>query len=399
MRAGTLAPWRCRRPSSGSRARPSRSSTSSFSRLAPARCSSGSPPAASARATSTWSTAGLPEPLPLVLGHEASGVVVETGPGVERLRPGDHVVLALVPSCGDCESCRQGRPNFCELGGAHGGDGDARGRDLTTLRRRRPAPPLQLRLVVRRARRRPRVGRRPDQEATCSLETAALVGCAALTGWGAVTRIAGVEEGASVAVWGCGGVGLSALQAARLAGAGAIVAVDTRPEKLELAERLGATDTVQSGPGRRHRPPRPPRHGRRRRLRLRGDRAARRRSGRPGTPSARAERPSSSGSLPRERASRSTPGVSSTRRRSRGASSARRRSRRTSRGSSTSIAGGELRLEELVSDRLRARAPAGGARPPARRATRSVSSSCSTRAAGAARPGAAAARRAGCGSG
>jgi S-(hydroxymethyl)glutathione dehydrogenase/alcohol dehydrogenase len=80
------------------------------------------------------------------------------------------------------------------------------------------------------------------------LETAALVGCAALTGWGAVTRIAGVEQGASVAVWGCGGVGLSALQAARLAGAGTIVAVDTRAEKLELAERLGATDTVRVVP-------------------------------------------------------------------------------------------------------------------------------------------------------
>ena len=75
-----------------------------------------------------------------------------------------------------------------------------------------------------------------------------LVGCAALTGWGAVTRTAAVEPGASVAVWGCGGVGLATIQAARLAGAGAVVAVDTQAEKLELAERLGATSTVLARP-------------------------------------------------------------------------------------------------------------------------------------------------------
>ena len=80
------------------------------------------------------------------------------------------------------------------------------------------------------------------------LATAALVGCAVLTAWGGVTRIAGVEPGASVAVWGCGGVGLSTVQAARLAGAEAIIAVDTRPEKLELAEQLGATATVPARP-------------------------------------------------------------------------------------------------------------------------------------------------------
>jgi len=80
------------------------------------------------------------------------------------------------------------------------------------------------------------------------LDTAALVGCAALTGWGAVTRTAGVEAEANVAVWGCGGVGLSIIQAARLAGARPIVAIDTRAEKLELAERLGATATVVARP-------------------------------------------------------------------------------------------------------------------------------------------------------
>jgi S-(hydroxymethyl)glutathione dehydrogenase/alcohol dehydrogenase len=81
-----------------------------------------------------------------------------------------------------------------------------------------------------------------------ALDVAALVGCAALTGWGAVTRVAAIEPGSSVAVWGCGGVGLATVQAARIAGAATIVAVDTRPEKLELAERLGATATVAARP-------------------------------------------------------------------------------------------------------------------------------------------------------
>jgi S-(hydroxymethyl)glutathione dehydrogenase/alcohol dehydrogenase len=189
----------------------------------------------------------LPEPLPLVLGHEASGVVVETGPGVERLRPGDHVVLALAPSCGECESCRRGRRHLCELGermAETGALADGTSRlsvDGVRLHHFNAVSSFAEHAVV------------PESVAVrirkdVGLETAALVGCAALTGWGAVTRIAGVEQGASVAVWGCGGVGLSALQAARLAGAGTIVAVDTRAEKLELAERLGATDTVRAVP-------------------------------------------------------------------------------------------------------------------------------------------------------
>ncbi len=189
----------------------------------------------------------LPEPLPLVVGHEASGVVVETGPGVERLRAGDHVVLALVPSCGECDSCRKGRRNFCELGGRMAATGtlaDGTSRlsvEGTPLHHFNSVSSFAEYAVV------------PESVAVAirqdvPLEVAALVGCAALTGWGGVTRTAGVEAGASVAVWGCGGVGLSAIQAARLAGASPIVAVDTRPEKLELAERLGATATVQARP-------------------------------------------------------------------------------------------------------------------------------------------------------
>jgi S-(hydroxymethyl)glutathione dehydrogenase/alcohol dehydrogenase len=188
----------------------------------------------------------LPEPLPLVLGHEASGVVVEVGPGVDRLAAGDHVVLALVPSCGDCASCRRGRRNFCELGAAMAATGtlaDGTSRlsadgarlhhfDAVSSFAEYAVVPASVAVPIRR---------------DVPLDVAALVGCAALTGYGGVVRTAGVEEGASVAVWGCGGVGQNVVQAARLAGAEPIVALDTRPESLALAERLGATHAVHAG--------------------------------------------------------------------------------------------------------------------------------------------------------
>jgi S-(hydroxymethyl)glutathione dehydrogenase/alcohol dehydrogenase len=185
----------------------------------------------------------LPEPLPLVLGHEASGTVVETGPGVERLEPGDHVVLAIVPACGRCAECLRGRPNFCELGArmaATGALADGTSRlslDGTVLHHFNSVSAFATHAVV------------PESVAIpvrsdVPLDLLALLGCSALTGYGAVMNTAEVREGATVAVWGCGGVGLNIVQAARLAGAGTNVAVDTRPEKLELARALGATDVV-----------------------------------------------------------------------------------------------------------------------------------------------------------
>jgi S-(hydroxymethyl)glutathione dehydrogenase / alcohol dehydrogenase len=188
----------------------------------------------------------LPEPMPLVLGHEASGVVVETGPRVEGLEAGDHVVLALVPSCGRCETCLAGRPNFCELSAQMGATGtlaDGTSRlsvDGTQLHHFNSVSSFAEYAVV------------PESAAVAirtdvPLDVAALVSCAVITGYGAVFNTAGVEEGASVAVWGCGGVGLNVVQAARLAGARQIVAVDARPEKLETARLLGATDLVTAG--------------------------------------------------------------------------------------------------------------------------------------------------------
>lgn len=185
----------------------------------------------------------LPEPLPIVLGHEAAGIVLETGPGVERLAPGDHVVLALVPSCGRCRPCRQGRPNFCEPGrrmAATGTLADGTSRlsvDGTELHHFNSVSSLAEHAVV------------PESVAVAirrdvPLEIAALFGCAVITGYGAVVNTARVEPGSSVAVWGCGGVGLNIVQAARLAGAATIVAVDVSRERLETAARFGATVLV-----------------------------------------------------------------------------------------------------------------------------------------------------------
>jgi S-(hydroxymethyl)glutathione dehydrogenase / alcohol dehydrogenase len=189
----------------------------------------------------------LPEPLPLVLGHEAAGVVAKVGQGVDSLAPGDHVVLALVPSCGECDECRRGRPNFCRLGARMAASGtlaDGTSRlslDGTTLHHFNSVSSFAGHAVV------------PESVAVkirddVPLDTVALVGCAVLTGWGAVVNTARVPEGASVAVWGCGGVGLNIVQAARLAGAGPIVAVDVRPQSLDLARSLGATHALQAGP-------------------------------------------------------------------------------------------------------------------------------------------------------
>ena len=190
----------------------------------------------------------MPEPLPLVLGHEAAGIVEEVGPGVDTLETGDHVVLALVPNCGECDECRRARPNFCSLGARMATEGtlaDGTSRlslNGTTLHHFNSISSFAGHAVV------------PDSAAVrirrdVPLDAAALVGCSVLTGYGAVANTAHVGEGASVAVWGCGGVGANVVQGARLARASRIVAVDTRSEKLELARSLGATDVVQAGDG------------------------------------------------------------------------------------------------------------------------------------------------------
>jgi NDMA-dependent alcohol dehydrogenase len=201
--------------------------------------------AASGVCASDWHTmtGAIPSPTPSVLGHEGAGVVVEVGDQVTSVKPGDHVVLSWVPSCGHCRYCESGRPNLCSVA----------------------APSLLAGTLVSGARRLSYQGQPlyhysflstfaeavVVDEACCvpvrddvPLSVAALVGCAVMTGYGAVVNRAQVEPGSTVVVFGAGGVGLSAVMAARLSGAQHIVAVDPVASKRDLATEVGATHVV-----------------------------------------------------------------------------------------------------------------------------------------------------------
>ena len=181
-----------------------------------------------------------PRPTPMALGHEASGTVVETGPFVDDLTPGDKVVCVFVPSCGHCAPCAEGRPALCEPGAAHNAAGDL----LSGARRlSRGGAALNHHLGVSAFAEYATVSRRslvkidPDD----ALDIAALMGCAVLTGAGAVFNGGAVRPGGSVVVVGLGGVGLAAVLGAVAAGAETIVAVDRVADKLDFAMSLGAT--------------------------------------------------------------------------------------------------------------------------------------------------------------
>jgi S-(hydroxymethyl)glutathione dehydrogenase/alcohol dehydrogenase len=181
---------------------------------------------------------------PLVLGHEGAGVVEEVGPGVTSVVPGDHVVLALYGPCLACRNCLSGNPVHC--------DGPARIKAITG-----EMADGSTRLSSQGERVFPFVGcgtlaeesvLRASQVVVVApdipLDVICLAGCGVTTGLGAVFNIARVRPGETVTVVGCGGVGLSVIQGARIAGAGQIIAVDTNPYKLELARGMGATDEV-----------------------------------------------------------------------------------------------------------------------------------------------------------
>ena len=184
-------------------------------------------------------------PFPAVIGHEASGVVVGCGPGVQRLREGKAVILSIVPSCRTCRACAMKRPNYCTVAAAamKAGslmDGTRRlsrgGRELNHFLA--VSSFAQYAVVPESG-----VVELPD---AMPLDEAALLSCAVLTGFGAVHNTAKVAAGSRVAVFGCGGVGLNIIQGARLAGAGRIIAIDVSDDKLELARRLGATDSIDA---------------------------------------------------------------------------------------------------------------------------------------------------------
>lgn len=186
-----------------------------------------------------------PRPTPMVLGHEAAGIVEALGPGVEDLKQGDRVVLIFVPSCGHCLPCAEGRPALCEPGAA----ANTAGTLLSGARRlHRDGSMLHHHLGCSAFAEYATVSRHSlikiDPE--LPLEEAALFGCAVLTGVGAVLNTARVTPGSTVAVVGLGGVGLSSVLGAVLAGARQVVAVDLFADKLELAKKLGATDVFNA---------------------------------------------------------------------------------------------------------------------------------------------------------
>ncbi|MFV8138818.1 alcohol dehydrogenase catalytic domain-containing protein [Mycolicibacterium senegalense] len=185
-------------------------------------------------------------PAPVVLGHEGSGVVTAVGTGVDDLQPGDHVVLSWVPGCGECRACQAGRPAQCSLVASVVATGGTLYDGTTRLSNERG--PIHHYLGVSSYAEQvvvPRSGAIKVRK-DAPLEDIAIVGCAIATGVGAVRNTAGVQPDSTVAVIGCGGVGLACVQGARLAGASRIVAVDVVAEKLDLARKLGATDTVDA---------------------------------------------------------------------------------------------------------------------------------------------------------
>jgi len=184
--------------------------------------------------------------LPIVLGHEGAGTVEAVGPGVEGLAAGDHVVLALYGPCGDCDACRRGELVHC-----HGharteaifgrmADGSTRLHQGDRALHPMVGVGSLAQHAVLRAAQMVRID--PD----VALDVACLAGCGVTTGIGAVLNRAQVPPGASVAVVGCGGVGLNVIQGAWLAGASPIIAVDTNPTKLDLASNFGATHIVDA---------------------------------------------------------------------------------------------------------------------------------------------------------
>jgi len=186
----------------------------------------------------------LPQPLPTVLGHEPAGVVEAIGSAVRHVAPGDHVIGCLSVFCGTCEYCVAGRPNLCE-GAATTRRADEPPRlakDGQSIAQFAHLSAFAERMLVHE-------NALVRIRADVPLDRVALIGCGVTTGLGAVFNTARVGAGRTVAVIGCGGIGLSVVQGCRIAGAGRIVAVDTAAWKLDLAARLGATDVVNAAEG------------------------------------------------------------------------------------------------------------------------------------------------------
>jgi len=188
----------------------------------------------------------IPIPKPIVLGHEGAGIVDGLGEGVTNFAVGDHVVLSFVPACGTCFFCEKQEPQFCSAGAPDGKmlDGTSRvhrqdGSDLGVMQflgcmaEYAVVPAISAQKI----------------DASIPLDKAALVGCGVMTGVGAAINTAEVPPGSTAAVFGCGGVGLSIIQGCRIAGADRIIGIDVADNKLEMARKFGATDTINGSDG------------------------------------------------------------------------------------------------------------------------------------------------------
>jgi S-(hydroxymethyl)glutathione dehydrogenase/alcohol dehydrogenase len=179
-------------------------------------------------------------PAPAILGHEAAGIVEQVGPDVDEFKPGDHVIACLSVFCGHCDYCLTGRTHLCAAR-------PVRAKDAPAKLRWQGQPVAQFANLSAYAEKmlvhtNAIVKVRDDMP----FDRAALIGCGVTTGVGAALNTARVDPGSMVAVFGCGGVGLSAIQGARIAGARMIIAVDVHDHKLETAYELGATHTINA---------------------------------------------------------------------------------------------------------------------------------------------------------
>ncbi len=180
---------------------------------------------------------------PAILGHEGGGIVEDVGPGVSTVRPGDHVIPLYTPECGQCTFCTSGKTNLCQAIRATQGKGlmpdgtsrfTARGRTVhhymgtSTFSEYTVLPEIAVAKI----------------NPAAPLDKVCLLGCGITTGIGAVLNTAKVQPGSTVAVFGLGAIGLSAVQGAVMAGAGRIIGIDLNPAKFDLARQLGATDCV-----------------------------------------------------------------------------------------------------------------------------------------------------------
>ena len=189
-------------------------------------------------------TGDSPHPLPAILGHEAAGIVEQIGPEVRNVKPGDHVIVCLTFHCGHCEHCLGGHTHRC----------------YTPEAMRSPEEPPRLYCGDERFEAFMKMGAFAEQmlvhdsgvvaiRRDMPFDRACLIGCGVTTGFGAAVNKAGIRPGETVAVIGCGGVGLAAINGAAVAGASRIFAIDTVPSKLELAKNFGATDGIDGSEG------------------------------------------------------------------------------------------------------------------------------------------------------